>query len=570
MQAENEKPSKLIWIALAAILILAAALRFYGLRWGLPNDLHAYSYHPDEFLTVGSSARIAGLVDGHRTLNPGLYNYPSLYLYLSALSMMVGNGYGLLGGSQSTYLAARIVTALMGVGAVGATYWAGRVMFGTTAGILAAFILAIAPIHVQHSHFATVDVPSTLFIALCLGFSALILKRGSWRDYILAGVMAGLAGGTKYNAVLVIFAPMAAHFLATSQSSILQTAQHSILSSVEGCGRRSTLSRLKAALGIKLWLIPACAIAAFIISTPGSLLYTSQFLHGITYEMLHASKGHGLVFAGTGNGFLYTFVPLSYGLGFMLAMVFTAAAIWGLWKRDRRILMLLAFVAPYYILISVSQVRFARYAMPMILAAALMIGWLVQRCYEGLRERKQPFTRLVFVAVSAFVVGGTLSYALFLTAQFGRPDPRDEAARWIMANAQKNSGLGFLDVPWFYSPPLLKNLGFGILQQRQEAVTKIPFQVTIFSEKSEPGWWWRESRPQWVIATDYETQDAIRLRDNTSISSADRQAVVSTLADLKLLKDHYRVRKVFTNTMGSHLPHDMRYVSPTITIYELK
>ncbi len=35
-----------------AVIVLAAALRVYGLRWGLPDSLHSYSYHPDEFLTV--------------------------------------------------------------------------------------------------------------------------------------------------------------------------------------------------------------------------------------------------------------------------------------------------------------------------------------------------------------------------------------------------------------------------------------------------------------------------------------------------------------------------------------
>ena len=245
----------LCWAGLAGIILLAAALRFAGLRWGLPNELHSYSYHPDEFLTIGSSARVAGLLDGHRTINPGLYNYPSLYLYISALAMMVANGYGWLGNAASIYLTARVVTALMGLGAVGATYWAGRVMFGNVAGLLAALIIAIAPLHVQHSHFATVDVPSTLFVALCLGFSGLILKRGSWRDYILAGVMAGLAGGTKYNAVLVIFAPMAAHFLKEGigwrQYSGQQTYSHISFHNHNICYLDSRLGALYAAISAR-------------------------------------------------------------------------------------------------------------------------------------------------------------------------------------------------------------------------------------------------------------------------------------------------------------------------------
>ncbi len=79
----------------------------------------------------------------------------------------------------TVYLIPRIVTVLMGVGSVAATYWAGAVLFAPAVGVIAALILCIAPLHVQHSHFATVDVPSTLFVALALGYTGLVMKRGS-------------------------------------------------------------------------------------------------------------------------------------------------------------------------------------------------------------------------------------------------------------------------------------------------------------------------------------------------------------------------------------------------------
>ena len=159
----------------AIILAAAAALRFWGLKWGLPNSAHAYSYHPDEFLTIGA----AGIV--LCSFFPRFYNYPSLYIYLAAVAMAFGSVYGLAPDLAGAYLCARVVTALMGIGAVAVVYWAGNKLWGSAPedspgfeipdylpGLLAGLVLCIAPLHVQHSHFATVDVPSTLFVAACL------------------------------------------------------------------------------------------------------------------------------------------------------------------------------------------------------------------------------------------------------------------------------------------------------------------------------------------------------------------------------------------------------------------
>jgi len=572
----------LCWAGLAGIILLAAALRFAGLRWGLPNELHSYSYHPDEFLTIGSSARMAGLLDGHRTIDPGLYNYPSLYLYIATLAMMVANGYGWLGNAANVYLTARVVTVLMGLGAVGATYWAGRVMFGSAVGLLAALILAIAPLHVQHSHFATVDVPSTLFVALCLGFSGLILKRGSWRDYILAGVMAGLAGGTKYNAVLVILAPIAAHFLSSAQSSTL--------SNVEGRGRWAIIWRRS--ISGRFWLIPACAIAAFIISTPGSVLHTSQFLGGIGYEMRHQAAGHGLVFAGTGNGFVYTLTSsLHYGLSPFLTFAFVVAAIYGLIVRDRRVLTVLAFVLPYYVLISASQVRFARYALPLFPAAAILIGWLVVEWTDALSAKRllcsvgRGIWTLLLVWALACACMLSLLYSLPFIAQAAAPMiageisanafqcPQDIAARWITKYIPASSSIGLMDYPWYYSPPLSNKVTLDILPQRMEAIKHTPYRIIVFSDPANSDWW-AGNRPQWIIVSDEEIIDAQRLRNATGLSP-DQQAVVDRVnRDLGVIHDHYVVREAFG--MGSDdmdmsvPPHDMRYIFPIITVYELK
>lgn len=529
-------------LLLLAILAGAAALRVWGLGWGLPNSLHAYSYHPDEFLILGAAGSV--LASGF----PRLYNYPSLYIYLVALVVVAGATYGLAHGLAGAYLCARAVTAIMGVAAVAVAYWAGKSLWGKVEGLLAALMLCIAPLHVQHSHFATVDVPSTLFIAACLGYAGLVQKRGTWRDYILCGVMAGLAAGTKYNAGLVAFSLIAAHFLGSRE-------------------RGASIGRLLAALG--------CMIAAFVASTPATVLRSADVLYGLTYELHHAAQGHGLVFAGTGNGFIYTFTSsLWYGLGPGLAILFAVAAIYGIAKRDRTALVILAFALLHYALISVSQVRFARYTLPLYPAIALLIAWMVR----DLWTRFPRGIRWAWAGLIAAALAGTLVYAASLDSLFTKPSPQTEAAAWMFRNVPKGSTVGVFEVPWFYSPPYSKTAGFGSLPQRIQAMSESPYRLDVFADSNYLGPWSETKHAEWIVWSDYESGDVTRLSGNKALSRADLVRVRRINRGLQWIRANYRQRKRFANNISdvvwlgetASLPHDMRYPAPTIWIYERK
>ena len=57
--------------------MFALLWRLIGINWGLPNDLHAQSYHPDEPVNL----LVAQQVDISKgDFEPGFYNYPTLYL----------------------------------------------------------------------------------------------------------------------------------------------------------------------------------------------------------------------------------------------------------------------------------------------------------------------------------------------------------------------------------------------------------------------------------------------------------------------------------------------------------
>src|SRR5205085_12251369 len=124
-------------LAVALLFLFALALRMYGVRGSLP-----YVGHPDEPKLIDSAIHI---VKSGR-LNPHLYIWPSLYIYLEALVIRAqtvwGTWRGAYQGPQSlpdithiftlapgVYEWARTFTALVGASTVALLYVVGKQMF---------------------------------------------------------------------------------------------------------------------------------------------------------------------------------------------------------------------------------------------------------------------------------------------------------------------------------------------------------------------------------------------------------------------------------------------------------
>ncbi len=143
-------------------------------------------------------------------------------------------------------------------------------------------ILAIMPLHAQHSHWLTVDVPATFWGMLSLLWAAKLhdaLRENApgkdlGRCALWAGVFAGLAAATKYNMALSC-CPLSAGLRARAPG-------------LSCCWRG--------------WYRSA---AAFLAACPGALLETPTFLADVRFEVAHVSRQPGPTFTGTGNGFVY-------------------------------------------------------------------------------------------------------------------------------------------------------------------------------------------------------------------------------------------------------------------------
>lgn len=229
------------------ILLVSAILRFSGIRYSYPP------YHSDEGISYSQGIYIIK----EKTLDARGYSlayaYPSLVPIINALffkyifipiewaDFWVNNfdkvidgyikiplakeDYGrifqleILGEREINALRwGRIVSALFGTGVVFLSYLLSKEIFNKKTGLIVAALVAVNYRQVLNSHINLPDIYNAFFLILSLIFSYRLTKKPNIRNYLLAGIFAGLSFSTKfhvYSFISLIFA----HFLSIKKVS---------------------------------------------------------------------------------------------------------------------------------------------------------------------------------------------------------------------------------------------------------------------------------------------------------------------------------------------------------------
>ncbi len=530
---EKKRADLTQYIQLAIVFIIALAFRVYGLAWSLPNDAHKYSYHPDELLLVASALGMVSLF----TLNPKFYNYGTFYIYLIGIAAVfaVNFAHSDQNALWFTYLGARVFSAAFGSLTILAVFQAAKQYSKSEAAIISAFLLSITPLHIIHSHFATVDATATFFSTVAIVFGIAAANNCDIKNGFLAGLFAGLAAGTKYNAGMVFISAITGVCLGSTKNSFI---------------KRVTSCIFGAAVG-------------FFIGTPGAFIWTQDFLKGLRYELAHSAAGHGFVFVNTGPGWLWHIrSSLFYGLGPPLLLFVVLGLIYsvvGAFQGKKESIVLLSGLIPYYFLASISEVRFARYLLPVIPLMVILAADGLSRTYHLLANNKKiagnAWAALCF-ASALF----TFLYAVDLTKLFTGDDPRDQAYRWMQKNIPYSSSIAFPTIPWFYSPPVTRETTaldpferYQSLSNSQDGWILLAKSNTEFDESLLQG------KPAYVVVSDFEYIDRLRAGD------------VAAQSFMAKLRTSYKQKAVFRRKLmffdAESLPHDMKYIAPTIYIF---
>lgn len=192
--------------SLLAVAAGAALIRLTGVAFGLPQF-----YIPDEEWVATRAAQMIY----ERTVLPGTYGIASGVVYLACLLSLALDP--LLGGVSdpvSIAIVGRCFVAALGVLSVLLVFGIGRILFGIEAGLLAAAMLAVAPLHVICSRYLLHGVPFVFLVLLTTLFSVQALSRKSWRAFLLAAISAGISLSFSWQAAALIPVVFAGPFIA--------------------------------------------------------------------------------------------------------------------------------------------------------------------------------------------------------------------------------------------------------------------------------------------------------------------------------------------------------------------
>lgn len=393
---------------LAAFFLSALAIRLIGIGYGLP-----FIYHWDEHFLVAPISRFLA----YGELLPHVYCYPSGYIYLqsilsplSYLIFVLNNGPAAAAAMQfSDYLlVGRIVTAVIGAGGVAlAFYFAVRVWRDRLAGIIAAAVLALSPLHAMDSRFLTTDIPMATFsfLGVCLLF--IHFERRDWKTFLAAAVVAGASVACKYNA---------AFFVAGAVGVI--------------------------AVRERRWIRPlafgAVAAATFLLLTPGIIFEGSKFYHHVSTEISHyfvVGDVNRLVTFSLWDYFKILWCygltpgPLIFAAGGMVLYVF---------RYRRRAIPLLVFPACYVVFLLLTKSISSRTLDPLLPYGAVLAGLAGATLTRGIRRSVPLWISPIILTVLA---AGFVSRLVIITgreaAYLVSEDNRDKAKKWFEA-----------EVPW--------------------------------------------------------------------------------------------------------------------------
>ncbi|MCA9889378.1 MAG: glycosyltransferase family 39 protein [Anaerolineae bacterium] len=455
----------------SAILLLAFVVRVIGIDFGQATSIpqrtdgpplyEQAAIHPDEYFYVAIPLQM--LLKG--SLNPGFYENPSLLIYLDYAT------FALTGADDNIrswnwrdwnirelapfhlYVIGRLYSALGGIIAVATTIALAHRLKGSRAGELAGLLLALAPSLVQHGHYATTSSLAAGFVALCLWacITALMTRRKT-AFFVLAGIAAGLATGSRYNAAAVSIA-------------VFVTG---ILLLWHGRDRKTVLTVLAGYIAFPV---------TFLLTTPGVLADFGAFWEQFTFIYNHFSFDENVALFG-GLLYEYRYIVL-FGIGIPGAF---AAVIGLLTLRNWRvILVMLAFLLPYSFVVLDTPIPQTGDQLtllvlpPLAVLAGIGANWLMDR----LRWR----FRAAIIAVGLLTMPAVLTATIVLL--FAEPDTRQLAQEWVQANVPSGTRIhlaGGYNVP-------LDDARYDLSQSfgepgNAEALAEQGVDVVIISEAS--------------------------------------------------------------------------------------
>jgi hypothetical protein len=422
-------------LALVLVLLLAAWLRAPFVTAGLP-----FFYLEDE---AHHFQRTVEMVK-RGTYDPGYFNKPSLHFYLRmpvvAASYLAAARAGEVkrlqevvtrsprGGWSLTLSHPRLLAwnrafgVLLGLVVVCLTWALARELTGhEELAVGAALIAAASPALSADAAKVGVDTPLVVMCLLALLLAVRLQARFSYGRLVAAGLVAGLAVSTKYNAAPIALLPLLACLAA----------------------RRRDAGPVLLAL--------ALPVAGFVLGTPYALADLPAFLDDVAFEGWHyGTAGHAWATGRPGwpqAWFYVRWFSTADAVGLLAVVLGAAGTARLLVRRDARAITFLAFPVLFFALMVAQKVNFTRNVLVLLPVMAVLAAVAAQSL--ATRARRAWLGAVVLVVAS--VQPGIAAVAA------RRPPPTDTrvlAADWLArASGPRSETAVASELNWALSGP---------------------------------------------------------------------------------------------------------------------
>ncbi|MCH9646868.1 MAG: glycosyltransferase family 39 protein [Deltaproteobacteria bacterium] len=441
----RSSPTQLRWL-LPGLLALSFAIRLVGVDHEVferaYRDEGTYYHHADK-INQGEWKRFS-------------FVYPHFLYYLDGFSLWLAglfpeiwhglalNLFGVEEHLARSWLILRFVAALISALVVLPVFRIAEALGGALAGAFGALLVIFSRLFNDGSHLFIADVPSAVFATFSLWFSARLLTQERRRDYLLAGMFAGLAAATKYPAGLVAVAIIAAWVKGRLES------------------RRFSFDLIWAGL---------ISLATFVACMPTFLLYPRIALfgdRGMLFGVRQYAKG-GWIGVMPESNWQYYGGELAASFG-LVALILGIAGLFLLGRsRGWRLLWLLAFPAAYLLLVGSMNMVVRRNLFPALPSLAAVLGIGLGVLVYSLARLRPPWSTAAAATLGLAALAQPVSWASLDTLALARPSTRDVASQWISENLPPGSGI----IKESYTPRLDRNR-FALRQSRFAA--RIPLE----------------------------------------------------------------------------------------------
>jgi hypothetical protein len=416
-------------------------------------------------------------------------------------------------------ISGRLTSVVLSVATVYATFRLGRAVAGRYVGLVSAAFVAVSGLLIQLAHFATPDSTTLLFLTATLWAAIEHVRSPSLGSLLRTGVLAGLAAGSEYNMALLIIPLVAAWLLAETRR-----------------------------VGWLAWSLTGLG-CAWIAVNPFAVIQWNAFfeagLHSLRTRTVDSRIQYGDRWDSYGPAWLYVIrYPLGYGVGFAETVWMAAGVVWGAVRHSRRDLVLLSWVVPYFVLVTLSPAKFMRYSAPLIPALSVLAAELVVVLFIVPSRWPRVFAGAASLLALLYTTGYDAAYAQL----FAQTDTRAQAAGWISAHAPPGSRIAFQEIP-----DGLLNLPYFVSEHRYQP---------CFSRFSAA----RLAGPaRYVLVDSYEKEA------HPDVTTRQVSSYLRSLARQPGYREAVRIQHVpalgpitFPITAS---PHDWRYPAHTIAIY---